>query len=91
MATPRIKSTYSMDVESVRALDALAARWKVTKSEALRRAILRAEEEEGAVQIDSIEALDELQRSLSLSEADAARWEREVAAERTASSRRRRS
>ena len=39
MATPTIKSTYSLDVESVRALDDLARRWQVSKSEALRRAI----------------------------------------------------
>ena len=44
MATPTIKSTYSLDVESVRALDDLARRWQVSKSEALRRAIRRAEQ-----------------------------------------------
>jgi hypothetical protein len=36
MATETIKSTYTLDVDTVRAL---ARRWNVTKSEALRRAM----------------------------------------------------
>ena len=39
MAIMTIKSTYSLDVESVRVLEALAQRWDVSKSEVLRRAI----------------------------------------------------
>ena len=39
MATTTVKSTYSLDVETVRELDAVARRWKVSKSEALRRAL----------------------------------------------------
>ena len=39
MAIMTIKSTYSLDVESVRVLEALAKRWNVSKSEVLRRAI----------------------------------------------------
>jgi len=37
MATPTVKTTYSLDLETVRTLEALARRWNV--SEALRRAI----------------------------------------------------
>ena len=39
MAIKTIKSTYSLDVEFVRALEALVQRWKVSKSEVSRRAI----------------------------------------------------
>jgi hypothetical protein len=39
MATTTVKSTYSLDVDTVRELDAVARRWRVSKSEALRRAI----------------------------------------------------
>ena len=38
MAVTTIKSTYSLDVESVRALEELARHWEVPKSEVLRRA-----------------------------------------------------
>ena len=33
MATMTIKSTYSLDIETVRALETLAKRWKVSKRE----------------------------------------------------------
>ena len=36
MAKMTIKSTYTMDVETVRTLEDLARRWNVPKSEALR-------------------------------------------------------
>ena len=36
MAETIIKSTYSLDVESVRALEELARHWAVSKSEVLR-------------------------------------------------------
>ena len=39
MAISTIKSTYSLDVGSVRTLETLAKRWRVSKTEVLRRAI----------------------------------------------------
>jgi gamma-glutamylcysteine synthetase len=39
MATPMVKSTYALDAETLTALEQMAKRWGVTKSEALRRAI----------------------------------------------------
>jgi Ribbon-helix-helix protein, copG family len=39
MATPTIKSTYTLDLDTVRALEDMARRLGVSKSEALRRAI----------------------------------------------------
>ena len=42
MAIPKIKSTYSLDVETVRTLESLARRWNVSKTEVVRRAIRAA-------------------------------------------------
>lgn len=87
MASTTIKSTYSLDVETVRALEGMAERWKVSKSEALRRAIRRAAEhsepEQGGA---ALRALDRLQETLALSAADRRRWERENRSERRAAS-----
>jgi Ribbon-helix-helix protein, copG family len=88
MASTTIKTTYSLDLETVRALEDLAKRWDVPKSEALRRAIRAASQQESSNPSDAIRALDELQRSLGLSLSDARRWQRAVAAERRAWSRR---
>jgi hypothetical protein len=90
MATETIKSTYSLDVETVRALEGLARRWNVSKSEALRRAIqasaARGPREAGR---EALRALDDLQRSLGLSAAAGARWSAGARVERAAASRRR--
>lgn len=87
MATPTIKATYSLDVQTVATLDALARRWGVPKSEALRRLIRQAA---GDVEHDvdaRLEALDELQRSLAVDAAQARAWANEVRDERRASTR----
>jgi len=81
-----IKSTYALDVGSVRALERMAERWKVSKSEALRRAIRAAAGESAQSPIDAIEALDRLQRSLSLTPGRARAWAGRVRAERRAAS-----
>jgi hypothetical protein len=90
MATHTIKTTYSLDVETMRKLELMARRWNVSKSEALRRAI-RAAATEGLPEEgrEAISALDELQRSLDLDAAEAARWGKAARIERRASSRRR--
>ncbi len=90
MATETIKSTYSLDVDTVRALEALARRWNVTKSAALRRAIqASAAREPREPDRAALSALDDLQRSLGLSGTAAARWSASARAERAAASRRR--
>lgn len=88
MAATTIKSTYSLDVETVRALEGMAKRWNVSKSEALRRAIrsAAATEPDGSA---ALRALDRLQESLDLSAAERRRWERETLVERRAASERR--
>ena len=83
MASVTIKSTYSLDVDTVRALERTARRWKVSKSEALRRAI-RAAAEAATGADDPLRALDELQSALDLSSAAAESWARAVRRERRA-------
>jgi hypothetical protein len=89
MATTTIKSTYSLDVETVRSLDAIAHRWRVSKSEALRRAIRIAAHEPQVGPAEATTALDALQRSLKLSSRAADRWRQDVRSERRTSERRR--
>ncbi len=90
MATHTVKTTYSLDVETVRKLEAMARRWNVSKSEALRRAIRAAARQglpnEGR---DALKALDSLQRSLNLGAEAADQWKKSARAERQASSKRR--
>ncbi len=82
-----IKTTYSLDVETVRTLEQMAKRWNVSKSEALRRAIrLAAKKPALGVEV-GLQALDELQSSLRLSAEKARRWEQRVRNERRAASR----
>jgi hypothetical protein len=86
MATPTIKSTYVMDVGTARALERIAQRWKVSKSEALRRAIHAAAEQQRPEASDSLQALDQLQRSLKLTPARARAWAQAARVERRAAS-----
>lgn len=90
MATTTVKTTYALDLETVGALDALARRWNVSKSEAMRRAI-RASASVLATNVppEPLQALDELQKVLALAPAAAARWSSQVRAERRAGFRRR--
>lgn len=88
MATTTVKGTYSLDLETVQTLEEIAKRWKVTKSEALRRAIQAAAGVRGPETDDPIRALDRFQRSLGLTPRAADRWQREVRLQRKASSRR---
>ena len=90
MAIPKVKATYSLDVETVRTLDRTARRLGVTKSEALRRAIrATAVAAVPAKESDALVALSELQGALALSPSRALRWEAQTRAERRASSLRR--
>ncbi len=88
MARATVKSTYALDVETVAALERLAGRLKVSKSEALRRAI-RAAAREGESAASGVDLLDRLQRSLNLTPARARAWAREAKAERRSASERR--
>ena len=85
MPASTAKSTYTVDRETAVALQEVSRAWKVSQSEALRRAIQRARAEVAPIRVTSpVEALDALQASLALS-ADAARaWERQSRVERRA-------
>ena len=84
MATTTIRSTYVLDVETVRALKRIAQRWQVSKSEALRRVIRAVAGEHPATAHNALDALDRLQQSLNLSPAKARAWARQVRTERRA-------
>lgn len=84
MATPTIKSTYTLDVDTIRALEDMARRWGVSKSEALRRAVRSAASKAGAEGRDPLQALDRLQKSLRLTSGKAREWTRDVQKERRA-------
>lgn len=74
-----IKSTYSLDVGTVRTLEGLARRWNVSKSEALRRAI-RSEAGRQPSRADArLQALRALQESVGARGVDLAGWERQAA------------
>lgn len=83
-----VKTTYSLDPETVRALEGLATRWDVSKSEALRRAIREVSRDASSRPSDALLALDEIHKSYPLSLAEARRWEKAITAERRAWSRR---
>ncbi|MDH3418490.1 MAG: ribbon-helix-helix protein, CopG family [Gammaproteobacteria bacterium] len=88
MVSTTIKSTYSLDVETVRELEAMAQRWNVSKSEALRRAIHSAARDRTPGAGSAIEALDDLQSSLGLTAETSDEWERAMRRERRASAKR---
>jgi len=88
MAVTSIKTTYSLDVETVEKLEELARRWNLSKSAALRRAIREAAKLAPLGAEDAIRALDELQLSLDMNTESARKWEKTTRDERRASSRR---
>ena len=88
MATITVKSTYSLDVETVRQLENLAKRWQTTKSGALRRAIQDAARHAPPLDREGLDALDRLQDLLALDRSTAAGWEDGVKRERRTGARR---
>ena len=74
-----IKSTYFLDADTVRALEGLARRWNVSKSEALQRAIRREVERQPARADTRLEALQALQESVAARGVDLDAWERRSA------------
>jgi hypothetical protein len=85
MAIPMIKATYSLDVATVRALESLAERGGISKSEVVRRAIRQAARSQGPFDDaldDALAALDELQRMLSDGGVSVEEWVEQVKSER---------
>lgn len=85
MAKMTVRSTYALDPETVASLDRLARRWRVSRSEALRRIVNAASAVESVdATADALAALGELQELLGLDERKAEAWIREIRAEREA-------
>jgi predicted DNA-binding protein len=89
MARISVKSTYSLDVDTIRRLERVAARWSVSKSEVLRRAIEAVDRDEMAGTPLPLEALQQLQNTLKLTPRQAVNWSREIRRERVKGSARR--
>ena len=87
MAVTTIKSTYSLDIQSMRKLEELAQRWNVSKTEVLRRAIRMAAMQGDPGNRTPFNALDRLQSSLREREVDVSQWARDLKAERRAAAR----
>jgi Ribbon-helix-helix protein, copG family len=79
MATPRVKSTYVMDLETAETLDRLAREWQVSKSEALRRAIRSAAAGDPP---DRVTLFRSLQEAAGVTREKADRWVASIRAER---------
>jgi hypothetical protein len=89
MAKMSIRTTYALDAETVEALERMAGRWRVSKSEALRRAIRAAAASDPRGSTEAVRALEELQRSVALTRRRAETWARRSRAERRSASARR--
>jgi hypothetical protein len=76
-----VQSDLSLDAVTNRKLEQRAGKWGVSKSEMLRRLIDSAN-----CTPQLLLGFEALQRSLSLSHRQAAQWQKEVRAERRASS-----
>ena len=88
MATVTVKSTYSLDVDTVRKLEDLAKHWRTSKSGALRRAIDAAALQADCVGNEALDALDRLQSLLALDQETAGLWADQVRQERRAAAKR---
>jgi len=81
-----VRSTFALDPDTAQALERLAARWGVSKSAALRRAVAGASRAEGVdPAVEALEALDTLQERMGMEDATATKWIGAVQAERRAS------
>jgi len=67
MAKPIIKCTYSLDSRTVGDLEQLARRFGTSKSEILRRAVQVLARQETPPEAQSLQALEQLQKSVALS------------------------
>jgi len=79
MATSMIKSTYSLDAQTIQELEQLAHIWHVPKSEVIRRAIHQAARPMSQTSADArLKALKELQQRLKERRVDFGAWKRQI-------------
>jgi predicted transcriptional regulator len=83
MATPTIKSTYSLDPQTVHDLERLARQLGTSKSEVLRRAVQSLARQQTTPEADALLALEELQKRMGLTEKKANAWIAQVHRERS--------
>ena len=72
------KSTYSLDAATLERLTRLAKRWQVSKTEAIRRALVKAEQTDAPTPEERIAALHALQKSMKERKVDFAEWQRVI-------------
>lgn len=72
------KATYSLDAVSLKRLQRLARRWQVSKTEAIRRALAKADEADGPSAEERIAALHSLQKSLKERGVDFDAWQQTI-------------
>jgi predicted transcriptional regulator len=82
MAITTVRSTYSLDVDTMKRIESLARRWDVSKSEVLRRAIRMADDQSAGA--ERVGLLRELQRRANLTPERVDAWVADVRAERDA-------
>lgn len=82
MAISTIKSTYSLDPQTVRDLERLARKYGTSKSDVLRRAVQALAAQEASPETQGLLALEALQQRISLSAEKAEAWAAEVRSER---------
>jgi Arc/MetJ-type ribon-helix-helix transcriptional regulator len=82
MATPTIKSTYSLDPQTVRDVERLARKYGTSKSDILRRAVRSLAAQETTPETSGLVALENLQKSIGMTAAKADAWVADVRSER---------
>ncbi|HRP88304.1 MAG TPA: ribbon-helix-helix protein, CopG family [Gammaproteobacteria bacterium] len=82
MATPTIKSTYSLDPQTVRDLERLARKYGTSKSDILRRAVQSLAAQDASPAAEGLLALEKLQTRIGLTAEKADAWVADVRNER---------
>ena len=72
------KATYSLDAASLARLTRLARRWQVSKTEAIRRALAKADEGDTPTPEERIAALHTLQRWVKDRNIDLDQWQETI-------------
>ena len=72
------KATFSLDAASLEKLNKLSRRWQVSKTEVLRRALTKADQNDMLSPEERIAALHELQRWAKDAKIDFKQWKRTI-------------
>lgn len=72
------KATYSLDAASLERLNRLARRWQVSKTEAIRRALRKADEVDAPSPEERLAALHSLQCWVKEKNIDLEKWQQTI-------------